>query len=289
MNNCSQFRDKKYKLDYSEEIYPLVIFFGYEPVRSIIWKKGADTFDIRVEIDKGYTITSHPFPNPINGAKFNSFNPSCIYESYCSCPNSTYNKSISDNWETRYFVKLAKSTYNKMIIATLLKKKTKKNKSRNLKSNTIIHSRQHLEISLDPKMIQYCRKHYFDTISSMIGKGGHIDFGNMDPTKISIYEYSSKTIDLVSKFINEKISEYKSDDLKSNSYDFDLNSIIQKYNKKDTRELPKPSNLKADTPEWVKPSNLKADTPEWVMKSDLERKVEKLYYNTFTATSRDFS
>ena len=39
MNDCSQFRDKKYKLDYSEEIYPLVIFFGYEPTRSIIWKE----------------------------------------------------------------------------------------------------------------------------------------------------------------------------------------------------------------------------------------------------------
>jgi len=58
-------------------------------------------------------------------------------------------------------------------------------------------------------MIQYCRKHYFDTISSTIGKGWKIYFGNMGPTKISIYEYSSKTIDLVPKFINEKISEYK--------------------------------------------------------------------------------
>ena len=90
-------------------------------------------------------------------------------------------------------------------------------------------------------MIQYCRKHYFDTISSMIGKGGYIDFGNIDPTKISIYEYSSKTIDLVSKFINEKISEYK----------------------RDTRELPKSSNLKADTPEWITQSDLKKKVENW--------------------------
>ena len=272
MSDCSQHRDTKYKLDYSEEIYPLVIFFGYEPTRSIIWKKGADTFDIRVETDKGYKVISHHFPNPINGAKFNSFNPSCIYESHCCCPNSISDESISDNWETKYFVQLAMSTYQKMIITTLLKKKTKKDKSSNLKSNTIIDSRQHIKISLDPKIIQYCKKYYFDTISSMIGKGGYIDFGNIDPTKINIYEYSSKTIDLISKFINEKISEYKRD-----TCELPKSSNL----KADTPEWVKPSNLKADTPEWVKPSNLKADTPEWEIKSDLDRKVENWIQITY--------